>query len=214
MAFLTKVPGVGQFMTITVDGMKVPGIQQEKLEDCGPSCVGLVLRMARYDGADTITPANLRAASQLSVGGYRPAVDDVVQEAPSPAMHALAAIMKGAIGGRGTGTYAVGLVAMLQDQYGYKKAQLRNLNSALGFGDLSTPTLAKPVIAHVAWEGGGGHWSVVCGYRAGMLLYSDPYYGVGWLNFQVETVGGIKQPKYVPQIGARGHFSGTVISIA
>ena len=201
MAFLTKAPGKGTFTTLTVGGTKVPAINQEKLEDCGPSCIGLVLRMTKYKNADAIPSAWLRAASQASSGlSYSPAAADVggVKGAPQP-LAAPAQIMNGSVQkDRSTGTYGNNLAATLSEQYGYASAASKS--SAAIKDLLRGAALAKPFIVNVVWENGGGHWVVCCGHKGafighGSYLFSDPYFGVGWIEIPRETVnGGIKQP--------------------
>ncbi|MGA3402461.1 MAG: hypothetical protein ABSC95_24895 [Acetobacteraceae bacterium] len=218
MTYLTVAPGHGAFTTVNVGGVKVPAIRQEKLEDCGPSCIGLVLRMTKYAGADGILPSALRSASQASSGFYyRPAPSDVVR-GTSTALNNLALIMSGSIAkDRDTGTYGNNIAATLREQYGFGKAKSQESTAIKEI--LRGATFANPYIVNVAWEGGGGHWIVACGHKGvfighGSYLFSDPYYGVGWITIPRETTGGgMKQPSYEPAAGARGHFSGWYISL-
>ena len=92
MSYLTQVSGQG-FQTVYAFPQKVPGIKQEKVMECGCCCVGLVLRMAKYGGADQITPEMLREESQKYEGAYRPSPGDVIPgvkpEGLGPAMELL-----------------------------------------------------------------------------------------------------------------------------
>jgi hypothetical protein len=168
MAYLTVAPGKGTFTTVKVDSVRVPAIHQEKLEDCGPSCIDLVLRMTRYHGADDILPSALRAASQDSSGfAYRPSPQDVIRN-PSSANSNLALIVSGSIArDQGTGTYGNNLAAMLREKYGFRHAASRQDNAIKTI--LRDASFTNPIIVNVAWEGGGGHWIVCCGHKGALF---------------------------------------------
>jgi hypothetical protein len=225
MAYLTPAPGKGTFTTLTVGGTNVPAINQEKISDCAPSCVGLVLRMTKYKNADSITPAMLRAASQKSSGRhYRPAVEDVVGNVSSP-LAMLGQIIKAdtdqwrvkqGLDNPGDGTWSENIAATLRQQYNFAKAA--DQHGADLKSILRGATLANPYIVHVQWENGGGHWIACCGHTGavfghGSYLFSDPAYGAGWLEIPRADVGGTKQPTYIPAAGARGHLSGWYVSL-
>lgn len=224
------------FSTTQVSGFgTVPSIAQQKGQDCGPSCVGLVLRMTGYQDADSITPQDLRTASQQAGGrGYRPAVGDVVQrnrgggalagQGMGDAMRA--AIQAGEGGSRfvqqldDSGTYYENLASMLKDKYGYSSA---NGYVARDIKDLLRgASFANPYIVNVVWELGGAHWVVCCGFTRhrfsrSVFCFSDPSYGAFSLAIPTDRSGGSVQPSYVvpnaPQGTGRGHLSGWVISV-
>lgn len=223
VAYLSKAINKGVFETVKIGSKNVPRIDQEKETDCGPACVGLVLRMTGYKDADSYTPDVLRGASQASSGrGYRPSARDAVGSGVSALQTNLAACMQEFAQHRGlayddNGTYSDNIESTLRDKYGFKKAK-SDMDAGIK-QSIRGATLAKPMIVNVVWENNAGaHWVVACGYDSAMFghgsyLFSDPYYGAGWLQIPRENVGGNKQPSYRPTAQARGHLSGWYISV-
>ncbi len=223
------------FSTTQVAGFgEVPSIEQERLADCAPSCVGLVLRMTGYQDADSITPQDLRSASQRAGGrSYRPAVGDVVQRnrgggalAGQGMGDAMRAAIQAGAGARfvqrldDAGTYSDNIASMLKDGYGFGSAN--GSVSADIKGLLRGASFANPYIVNVVWEGGGAHWVVCCGFKRNrfsrsVFCFSDPYYGAFSLAIPTDRSGGSVQPSYVvPSThrgGSRGHLSGWVINV-
>lgn len=79
MGYLQKAPGKGTFGVYKIDGQDIPVINQERKEDCGPSCIGLILGMMGHAAASSVTAAYLRALSQdpaTQGAAYRPAPED------------------------------------------------------------------------------------------------------------------------------------------
>lgn len=219
MAYLQKAPGKGSFGTIQIGSVKVPVINQEKDEDCGPSCIGLVLRLVGHLKGMQATPTTLRANSQ-SVGdlGYRPSARDAGATITA-GQSLLAAVMKNSLPNQEdshTGTGAKNLANVLKTKYGFVKA---NASWATEIkSTLRSASFNNPVIVLCSWEGGGGHFAVVCGYNSklfgrGAYLITDPYYGAGWLELPRDDNGGIKQPSYMPAQNARGHLNGWRVTV-
>ncbi len=229
------------FATTPVAGFgEVPSIEQERLEDCGPSCVGLVLRLTGHTDAASITPQDLRSASQRAGGrSYRPAFTDA-----NPLFRGGGTSAGGALAGRGmgdamraaiqagaggtrfvqrlddSGTYYENIANTLKDVYGYGAAsgdQATDIKTLL-----RGASFANPYIVNVEWEGGGAHWVVCCGFKRhrfsrSVFCFSDPYYGAFSLAIPTDRSGGSVQPSYVVPVthrgGNRGHLSGYVVNV-
>jgi hypothetical protein len=224
MPYLTRVAaGKGTFTTMPVDGKDMPAILQERDSDCGPTCVGLVLRLTNHPEALAMTPAALRAASQerAGTGYYRPTAKDAVGGRgyrPTPGTHALARIMTNSVREKGwEGTYPENLVKMLKYRFRFEHAWYYTTPELKHW--LRHATFQHPIIVEVAWESGGSHFFVACGYRkigsaGGHYAVTDPIFGVGEIRLEMEDDpgGGCRQPVYAPAPEARGHLTGRFVS--
>lgn len=181
MSYLTQVSGQG-FQTVYAFPQKVPGIKQEKVMECGCCCVGLVLRMAKYGGADQITPEMLREESQKYEGAYRPSPGDVIPgvkpEGLGPAMELLKEGMDEARrhglpsnGPQHLGSTFSNMKKMLRKSYGYTNAAYVQTRDIIPV--LQQASFERPLIISVVWHG-DLHFFVACGHREMKVPFMRP----------------------------------------
>jgi len=194
-------------------------VQQNKLSDCGPSCISIILKTIGH--ADAGTPiADIRQMSAKYDGHYRPARDDI---AIGPAMAkgsplaGLASLAYDAVKGYKTaqhydGTYPGNLAEVLKNDFGLPNAKCVNAGPDRGVKDQLKK--GNPLIVQVLWVGGGGHF-IVGGLgrnwhlrRASEYCFSDPYYGL-----VSHKIMDAERLEYYPRSGVVGKFSGWVVTI-
>jgi hypothetical protein len=138
-------------------------LKQDKTDECTVCCAGMIIarKKARF-----VPRSELRTLSQ-NVGpansGYRPSARDAKSPIGDPRYAAMASIMVGKLGTRGSGTYASDNLPAMLANYG--------LTTDRGDGDRPTVaaklrdavTRGRIASASVGWQGGGGHSIVIAG---------------------------------------------------
>jgi len=237
LSFLSEVVGNG-FQWRYVDAYRVPCVRQAKGAECGPCCVGLILRLIKHDGADAITPAMLRAESQRYARGYRPYPGDVI---PGPTPDELGATMgklkegmndlrplatpdeKARLGwpapGEDTQFFGSSLANLEQmlNGYGCQDTTLHWVPSLMPL--LGLTSIARPLIVAIRWRPNGRHFVVVCGHRQlrrpRRLATDNPMIDEYLFSDPAYGVGWLtvtSNQVYVPQSGIEGDLTGDYLS--
>ena len=154
--------------------------KQEKSHSCGMACVGMVIGRMR---GQLLDEKSLRQYSGVfEQGKYNPR--------PTTGYTA------------GWGTEMENLAIMLRKVcIPAKVNQVHDVSSPF-----KSAHVTHPVLAHVVWDGGGGHFVVVDGVsRGGRVVVCDPIprYGLR----EVEHL-----PAYNPDGKSQGRFSGYIIT--
>jgi hypothetical protein len=131
------------------------------------AAAGMVIAMER---ARFVELATLRSTSQ-SAGGldYRPSTQDAGALVRDPRHAGLAAVLMADKGSR-AGTGLDNLVKLLRKFGVSSKAYGRGAAAKISM----TAKSGRPVIAGVAWGGGGGHFVVIHGIDKGKYCILDP----------------------------------------
>jgi hypothetical protein len=151
------------YVSIRVGNEVYVHLKQDKTDECTVCCAGMIIarKKARF-----VPRSELRALSQ-NVGpansGYRPSAQDAKAPIGDHRYAAMASIMVGALGTRGSGTFASQNLPAMLGNYG--------LTTDSGDGNASTvaaklrDAVARGRIASasVGWQGGGGHSIVIAG---------------------------------------------------
>lgn len=148
-------------------------LHQELEQSCGPACVAMAESF--YKLACMIDPeARARQLSQLYPGSFNPA----------------------------SGTYATNLSHVLNAE-GVPTYASTNVTPSQIYNYCSHYLGERtPIIAHISWSGGGGHFTLLRQIDAadGKMIFLDPWY-------DVVEVFGYQLPNYCPP-GASGQLSG------
>lgn len=220
MTFLTPVLEEGVFTTVQVGNLAVPTINQQKREECGGCCVGLVLRMTGSANANAISPQMLRTESQNHKAYYRPHPAEVIV---GPRPDGLGDVMR-AIRSLNTqgrtyfGLSSANIVRMLERAYGQLHAKFRRTKDSLAILTvLEATSVERPLIVAVDWDTERRHFVVACGYRfitCDEVLFSDPIFGAGWLKVKLRQaiIGRGITLQYKPAPDTRGQIGGDCIT--
>lgn len=181
--YIANVPGFG----------RVPGVQQTEKDDCGPECIGIVLRLLRgHQG--------VHDRHQLhNYCGYTP------PPPPRPGQ-----VYTGSTRGQGLAMEAVKDGCVNAGLNSAKYDYTSDMHALLQYA-----SFRNPYILNVQWELGGAHYIVCCGYRRSSkgepeYCFSDPYYGVLAMPIPNKPTGGSVQPSYVVPTSRRGGERGFI----
>lgn len=195
-------------------------VQQDKLSDCGPSCISLLLHEIGH-AQKGATIAEIRQMSAQYPGHYRPDRDNIrigpAMASGSP-LAALASLAYEAVGGYDPdehydGTFSGNLAQVLKNDFGIAKAKTVDVGQGRQVKDL-LKAAGQPVIVHIRWSNGGGHFILGGLARDRHIIgkseycFSDPYYGL-----VSPTIGDKARNEYHPRNGVVGTFTGWVVTI-
>jgi hypothetical protein len=194
-------------------------IQQNRISDCGPSCISIILHTLGH--AQKNTPiADIRQMSAKYPGHYRPARNDI-RMGPAMAngspLAALASLAYDAVRGyrdseHYDGTYSGNLAEVLKNDFGYNNARCDDYGTGRGVKDVLKR--GRPVIVLINWVGGGGHfivgglgrdWHIVGNSE---YCFSDPYYGL-----VSQPINDAARTEYRARAQSVAHFSGWVVTL-
>lgn len=170
-----KVSHMGRWYTV---------YQQEWGMDCGPTCIAMAKLYLTGTGSDIDWLRRHTKAKLVS-----PGIEQKIQQLGMVS--------------RDNGTYTVKLPELAKS-IGLK-AEYKYCTPPSLLDKLRTGSHNKTFIAHVAWNGGGGHFVVVPHVSAnGQVVVLDPYFSLQTTNIC---------PSYTGR-GFNGRFTGNIVEIS
>ncbi len=159
-------------------GRRFDVLMQEQEADCGLCCVAMVVNLL---GMGKPSSGNVK---MNMLGGYMPSTKDRAGMVPT----AIAVVKPGAAT-HSQGTYLTSL------QRALKKWHIDS-DYMGGSPDVASAIMAAqaghPIICHVTWASGGGHWVVIT-HSMGLSHYVlDPAYGLQ-INSSLQNYEGLKE---------------------
>jgi ABC-type bacteriocin/lantibiotic exporter with double-glycine peptidase domain len=151
------------WQTQTVAGYTYDVLMQQQQADCGLCCVAMVVNL-RGGGK----PTSAAVKQLLDQGAYNPATADRAGFKPS----LLTAVVSPPVTGS-PGTVLPSLKAALAR---YQIASTITGPASMATG-LATVTPRNPLITHITWNNGTGHWVVVARVAGTAQFILDPAYG-------------------------------------
>lgn len=140
---------------------------QEQEADCGLCCVAMIVNLLGQG-----KPSSNAIRAQLQSGAYKPSTQDRSGFKPT-----ILAAVRPEVATHSLGTYLQNLQQVLTK---YKinsayngPAEINNVQTAI-----KTAYAGKPIICHVSWTNGGGHWVVITHASGNSHYVLDPYYGL------------------------------------
>lgn len=153
---------------------------QEEEADCGLCCIAMVVNLLGHG-----KPTSSMVKKNLPKGAYKPSTKDRVGFAPS----ILSAVTPD-VAEHSNGTYLLTLKQALScwgitSSYNGPSSDIR--------GAIASAHAGKPIIAHVTWSAGGGHWVVITHSMGNSHYVLDPYFGLA-INSSFINYEGLEKP--------------------
>lgn len=148
-----------------VDGKTFDVLIQGQEADCGLCSAAMIMNLLGQGKPKSSTIKGL-----LQQGDYQPSTRDRSGFAPSLLSMT---VVRTEDETHSTGTYLDRLAAVLA-QYNIKGKHYYD-NVAKGINNAKSK---RPIICHVTWDNGGGHWVVVAKSSGRKHYVLDPFYGV------------------------------------
>jgi len=138
---------------------------QDQEADCGLCCVAMVVNLLGQG-----KPSSSMVKNNLPKGAYKPSTKDRVGFAPSM----LSAVLPD-VSTHSGGTYLANLQEALTK---WQIASVDDTASSNVQAAIQGAVAGKPIINHVTWTNGGGHWVVISHAMGASYYILDPYYGL------------------------------------
>jgi ABC-type bacteriocin/lantibiotic exporter with double-glycine peptidase domain len=179
----------------TVAGYTYDVLLQQQQADCGLCCVAMVVNQLGRG-----RPSSAAVKQMLDQGAYKPATADRAGFRPS----ILTAVVSPPVTGS-PGTVLPSLKAALAK---YQIGSTITGPAAMSSG-LATVTPRNPLITHITWNNGGGHWVVVAKVAGTAQFVLDPAYGLR-INSSPTDYSWAQQGATPGQVvvNAHGRFTG------
>jgi ABC-type bacteriocin/lantibiotic exporter with double-glycine peptidase domain len=160
-------------------GRRFDVLIQEQEADCGLCCVAMVVNLL---GRGKPTSATVKA--NLKKGAYNPSTQDRAGFVPT-----MLTAARPDVATHSTGTY---LQSLKQALVGWNINSVYKGPSPNIEGAIAGAQAGKPIIIHVTWNNGGGHWVVITHSMGNSHYVLDPYYGLA-INSSKINYEGLKQ---------------------
>jgi len=171
-------------------GRRFDVLIQNQEADCGLCCVAMIVNQL---GRGKPTSATVKV--NLLKGAYKPSTQDRAGFAPTM----LTAVRPGNIT-HSQGTYLKSLQQVLSV---WNIDSVYNGPSSNVQTAIASTCSGKPIICHVTWKHGGGHWVVITHSMGNSHYVLDPYYGLQ-INSSKQNYEGIEQSS---------HKAGTITNV-
>jgi hypothetical protein len=180
---------------------------QRKTDECGMACSGMIIAMTKA----VFTPlSQLRSESQ-NLGGmcYRPSPEDAGAQVKDPRQALMAAAFAEGLKGGYAGTGINNVNKLITSHNVATKCENENqIDFATAAGRIQQyASQGKPLVAGVAWNGGGGHFIVVHGVSKGKYCILDPGH-----NGVVQTTAS-GSALYNAPYGSNGKFDSYIVAL-
>jgi hypothetical protein len=157
---------------------------QDHEADCGLCCVAMVVNLLKQGKPNSAT-----VKEALRNGAYNPSTKDRAAFKPS----LLTAVLPD-VSTRSSGTYLLELQKVLTT---WKIASTYDISVSNVQAAIQGAVAGQPIICHVTWTSGGGHWVVIT-HSMGMSHYIlDPSYGLQ-INSNLMKYVGLEQGSASP----------------
>ena len=160
-------------------GRRFDVLIQEQEADCGLCCVAMVVNLLGQG-----KPTSGMVKTNLKKGAYKPSTQDRVGFAPTPL-----AVVRPGVATHSNGTYLQSLQPVLTKWHinSVYRGPSPNVQAAI-----AGAYAGKPIICHVTWTSGGGHWVVITHSMGNSHYVLDPYYGLA-INSSLQNYEGLEQ---------------------
>ncbi|MFV1873549.1 MAG: cysteine peptidase family C39 domain-containing protein [Oleiphilus sp.] len=176
---------------------------QEQEADCGLCCVAMIVNQKGQG-----KPSSSMVKNLIGKQNYQPSTKDRAWAAPS-----ILTLTVTPTETHSSGTYLKSLQDAL-NTYGVKSTYCgphANIQGAI-----KNATADQPIIAHVTWNSGAGHWVVITHSQGNSHYVLDPYYGLQ-INSDTTLYQGVEQGGTGPgsvQVATYGHWTGEWLKIS
>ena len=146
-------------------GRRFDVLIQEQEADCGLCCVAMIVNLLGHG-----KPSSAQVKANLKKEAYKPSTHDRKGFVPT-----IISAVRPEVETHSSGTYLKSLQKVL-DLWHIKS----NYNGPSGSVQqaIAGAHAGKPLICHVTWIGGGGHWVVISHSMGNSHYVLDPYYGL------------------------------------
>jgi hypothetical protein len=152
---------------------------QDQEADCGLCCVAMVVNLFGLG-----KPTSSAVKQDLKEGSYKPSTKDRSGFSPSVLTMVLPDTST-----HSDGTYLISLQSVLKK---WKIGSVYNSSLTNVQAAIQGAVAGAPIICHVTWTGGGGHWVVITHSMGASHYILDPYYGLA-INSSLTKYVGLPQ---------------------